>query len=99
MLIMILSAAAIFNSRERVKDCRFEGQNLYGRVKVVNSFPDFRVKVVNSFPDLKVMTVESFPDRCGRWKFVDSHEDFTVKFVDSHEDFSIKYVTAFPGMP
>jgi hypothetical protein len=84
---------------DRISDCSFRGKKLYGNIKVVSSFPDFRVKIVSSFPDLNVKKVDAFPDRCGLWKFVDSHEDFTVMFVDSHEDFSIKYVDAFPGMP
>ena len=82
-----------------VKDCTFRGKKLFGKVKVVTSHPDFRVKIVSAFPDLKVKVVTAFPDRCGLWKFVDAHEDFTVMFVDSHEDFSIKYVDAFPGIP
>ncbi|MEQ8352030.1 MAG: hypothetical protein RH862_11135 [Leptospiraceae bacterium] len=81
------------------KDCTFKGTPLKGKVKVVDSFPDFKVKVVESFPDLKVKTVDSFPDDCGEWKFVDSFPDFTVKFVESFPDFEIKMVTSFPGLP
>ena len=40
--------------------CSFQGKKLYGKVKVVESFPDVRIKLVTSFPDLKVKTVESF---------------------------------------
>ena len=35
---------------------------LYGKVKIVESFPDVKVKIVESFPDVKVQIVESFPD-------------------------------------
>jgi len=79
-------------------DCTYKGKNLYGKVKIVNSFPDFKVKVVKSFPDLKVETVTSFPSSCGKWEIVESFPDFTVQFVDSFEDFSIEYVTSFPGV-
>ena len=67
-------------------DCTFKGVPLYGKVKVVSSFEDFKVKKVSSFEDLKVKEVSSFPDKCGRWKYVDSFEDFKIKFVDSFED-------------
>jgi len=70
---------------------------LHGKVKVVESFPDYEVKIVDSFPDLKVKVVTSFPDKPGEWQFVESFPDFTVKFVDSFPDFTIKYVESFPG--
>ena len=82
-----------------VIDCECNGIPLYGDVKIVNSFPDFKVKVVNSFPDLNVKLVDSFPDSCGRWRIVDSFPDFTVQFVDSFPDFTIRMVDSFPGMP
>jgi hypothetical protein len=44
-------------------DCSFKGKKLYGKVQIVNSFPDIKVQVVNSFPDLKVQKVSSFPDK------------------------------------
>jgi len=84
---------------DKIADCKYKDVTLYGKVKVVNSFPDFKVKIVNSFPDLKVKIVESFPDACGKWKMVDSFPDFTIQFVDSFPDFTIKMVESFPGMP
>lgn len=78
--------------------CTLNGVPLHGKVKFVDSFPDFKVKVVSSFPDLKVKHVTSFPDDCGEWQIVDSFPDFTVKFVDSFPDFTIKYVDSFPGV-
>lgn len=80
------------------KSCRYKGKKLWGKVKVVKSFPDFKVKIVSSFPDLKVKKVTSFPDKCGKWKFVKSFPDFKVKFVTSFPDFKIKYVSSFPGV-
>jgi hypothetical protein len=97
LLVFILFITVGFGEgvpESRIKDCKFRNKNLYGRVKIVTAFPDFRVKVVESFPDLRVMRVDAFADKCGKWKFVDAHEDFTVMFVDAHEDFSIKYVTS-----
>ena len=76
----------------RIKDCKCKNISLYGRVKIVESFADFKVKEVDAFPDLKVKRVSYIPYRCGEWRFVDSHPDFTVKFVNAHEDFRIQYV-------
>lgn len=78
-------------------DCTCKGIPLYGKVKVVENFADFKVKIVSSFPDLKVKTVSSFPDDCGEWQFVESFPDFTIQFVESFPDFTIKFVESFPG--
>lgn len=78
--------------------CTYKGKKLWGKVQVVNSFPDFKVQVVSSFPDLKVKKVSSFPDKCGKWKFVKSFPDFKIQFVKSFPDFKIKYVSSFPGV-
>jgi hypothetical protein len=70
---------------------------IFGKIKIVESFPDFKVKVVDSFPDLKVKIVDSFPNSEGKWKLVDAFPDFKIKIVDSFPDFKIKYVDSFPG--
>ena len=80
------------------KDGYFRGKRLFGRVKVVESFPDFKVKVVSSFPDLKVKIVNSFPDDPGEWQFVESSPDIKIQFVESFPDFTIKFVESFPGV-
>lgn len=79
--------------------CSYNGIKLYGKVQVVESFPDLKVKVVTSFPDLKVKTVSSFPDECGKWQMVESFPDFKIQFVSSFPDVSIEYVESFPGVP
>lgn len=80
-----------------ISSCTFDGIPLYGKVKVVNYFPDIKVKVVSSFEDLDVQTVNAFADDCGKWQFVDSFEDFKVQFVDSFPDITVKFVQSFPG--
>ena len=99
---MILIFATIFSyvlsAYEVSPNCTYKGIKLYGKVKVVESFPDIEIKIVNSFPDLKVMEVNSFADSCGKWEFVDSFEDFSVKFVDSFPEIEIKFVDSFPGL-
>ena len=78
--------------------CTYNGIPLKGRVKIVNSFPDFKVKAVNSFPDIKVKIVNSFSNHCGEWQFVESFPDFTIQFVENFPDVKIKFVGSFPGM-
>ena len=97
VLVISLSMAA-WSGGKVSSSCKYKGKKLYGKVQVVNSFPDFKVKVVSSFPDLKVKKVSSFPDDCGEWQFVNSFPDFKVQFVDSFPDFTIQYVSSFPGV-
>jgi len=80
-------------------DCSLNGKNLYGKVQIVDAFPDFKVQVVTAFPDLKVQMVEAFPDKCGKWQAVEAFPDFKVQFVEAFPDFKIQYVDAFPGLP
>lgn len=80
------------------KDCTIKGKKLYGKVQVVDAFPDFRVSVVSAFGDLKVQRVDAFANSCGRWQFVDAFPDFKVQFVDAFSDFDIQYVDSFPGV-
>lgn len=80
-------------------DCTFNGKKLYGKVKVVEHFADFKVKVVEHFPDLNVQMVEHFPDSCGKWQLVEHFPDFTITYVEHFPDFEIKKVQHFPGRP
>lgn len=72
--------------------------NLYGKVKIVESFPDIKVQIVESFPDLEVKLVESFPDQCGKVKLVESFPDVKVQIVNSFPDIKVKIVENFPGV-
>jgi hypothetical protein len=93
------TAAAPAFAAAKIKNCKLAGKELYGRVQVVKSFPDFKVQLVTSFPDLRVMSVGSFPDSCGRWQFVNEFPDFTVAYVDAFPDFTVELVESFPGEP
>jgi hypothetical protein len=93
------------DSKKKVPDnkvntynCSFKGLQLYGKVKVVESFPDIKVKVVTSFPDLKVQVVDNFPNDCGKWQFVESFPDLKIQFVESFEDIKVEFVNSFPGL-
>lgn len=79
-------------------NCSFNGIPLYGKVQIVESFPDFRVEIVDAFPDLNVQKVNAFPDECGEWMVVDAFPDFRIQIVKNFADIKIQYVTAFPGI-
>lgn len=64
--LLILTLALGLNAADISKDCIFKGKKLYGKVQVVNAFPDFKVQVVEAFPDLKVQEVNAFPTKCGK---------------------------------
>ncbi len=83
----------------KLKGCTLNGKQLFGKVQVVKSFPDFRVQRVSSFSDLKVEVVKSFPDKCGKWEWVNSFPDFTIEYVEGFPDFTIEFVESFPGEP
>lgn len=80
-------------------DCGCKSFALYGKVKFVTSFADFKVKIVTQFPDLKVQYVDRFATKCGKWQKVDQFEDFTVQIVDQFPDFTVQIVDQFPGLP
>lgn len=70
---------------------------LFGKIEVVDSFPDVKVQKVDSFPDIKVKWVDSFADDPGEWQKVDSFPDYKVEFVDSFPDYKVEFVDSFPG--
>ena len=103
VIFLCLSFSEISFPQDKSKidfeNCTFNGFPLYGKVKIVESFPDIKVQIVDSFPDLKVQLVNSFPDDCGKWQIVESFPDVKIKIVDSFPDIKIKFVESFPGKP
>jgi hypothetical protein len=79
-------------------NCTFHGIPLKGKVKVVNSFADFKVKVVENFQDISIKVVNNFPDDCGKWQFVENFPDFTIQYVSDFPDVKIRFVENFPGV-
>ena len=73
-LLVLLSLPIVAQSKDKKpglnkENCTFvtkDGKtfNLYGKVKIVENFPDQcgKIKLVESFPDVKVQIVNSFPD-------------------------------------
>lgn len=100
VLLAVLWTASSALAGEKVsKGCRIKGISLWGKVQVVEHFPDLKVQVVQHFPDLKVQKVRNFPDKCGEWEFVDNFPDFKIQLVDHFPDLKIEYVEHFPGLP
>lgn len=85
--------------REMIKRKKPDVTKIYGKIKIVDSFPDYKVKVVSNFADLHVKLVSHFPDEPGKWKIVENFPDFKIQFIDSFPDFTIKFVENFPGKP
>jgi hypothetical protein len=77
--------------------CMFNGKQLWGKVQVVDAFPDVKVQIVDAFSDVDVQVVDAFPDACGKWQMVDAFPDVKIQFVDAFPDVKIRYVDAFPG--
>jgi hypothetical protein len=94
-----LVAKTSLKTKANISDCTFNGFNLYGKVQVVDAFPDIKVQVVDAFPDIKVQKVTAFPEECGKWQFVDAFPDFKIQFVDAFPDIKVQFVDAFPGLP
>ena len=67
-------------------DCTLKGKKLYGKVKIVDAFPDLKVQIVDAFPDLKVQVVDAFPDKCGKWKMADAFPDVKIQMVTAFPD-------------
>lgn len=87
LLLFSSTAAYAEHGGLNKKACTYNNISLYGKVQIVDSFPDIKVKIV-----------DTFPDKCGKWQFVTAFPDFKVQFVDSFPDITIQYVTAFPGV-
>ncbi len=95
---MLIISPAWGNDNLDRETCTYNGKKLYGKILVVDSFPDLTIKETSSFPDLNVQLVNSFPNNCGQWQLVESFPDLKVKYVSSFPDITIKFVTSFPGL-
>ena len=77
MVCLSIAATAVSGPRARQRkkvgpDCTLKRHKLYGKVKIVTTFPDLKVQVVKAFPDLKVKLVDALPDSCGKWEMTDT---------------------------
>jgi len=95
--VMFMAFTPAYMAKPIKEDCTCKGIKLWGKVKIVENFENFKVKIVENFEDIRIDT-NNYPYKCGQWQFVNYHEDFSVKFVDYHEDFSIKFDKHFYGL-
>jgi hypothetical protein len=70
---------------------------LFGKIQIVEHFPDVKVQVVEHFPDLRVHRVEHFADSAGEWQIVDHFPDYKIQIVEHFPDIKIQWVDHFPG--
>ena len=108
LLLLVIGSRAFAQDKDKKpgidkENCTFTNKdgktfNLYGMVKIVESFPDVKVQIVESFPDMEVKLVESFPDDCCKFKLVESFPDIKVQIVNSFPDIKVKIVDSFPGI-
>lgn len=92
-LILTLSCL-IVNSGLYAQDL----SKIYGKIQIVNNFPDYRVKIVDNFADIEIQVVDNFPDKAGLWQFVNHFPDYKIQYVDSNPDFTVKFVTNFASL-
>lgn len=99
-MVLFLTSSASLDIRPPLpmKNGKPDLSKIYGKIKLVDHFPDYKVQVVSHFADLHVQVVEHFPDRPGKWKMVEHFPDFKIKLVEHFPDFKIKYVQHFPGV-
>lgn len=95
---MFVTPAA--GTARKLKGCSYKSISLYGKVKEISAFGDFKARVKDiDTVDLMIKVVDAFPIKYDEWQFVDSLEDFTVEFVDGFWDFEIVYINSFWGLP
>ena len=99
LLVWLVPTSADAGGAVAYPGCTFNGIRLWGKVKVVDHFPDIKVKVVDHFADVHVKKVEHFPDACGKWQLVEHFPDFKIQYVEHFPDVKVKFVDHFPGKP
>ncbi len=70
---------------------------LYGKVKIVENWPDIKVQIVENWSDIKVKLVENWPDSCGEFQLVENWPDIKIKIVENWGDIKVKAVEHWPG--
>lgn len=98
IVLFILISTSIFAQEIDKQSCTYEGKKLYGRVKIVENFPDITIEVVEQLPDIDIKIVEHFPEKCGEWELVENFPDLKVKIVQHNADLKVKFVRNFPGL-
>ncbi len=80
------------------KTCTLNGKKLYGKVKVVQNFADFKVKTVRT-SSISRCSSSRTSRRLRQVAAGRELPDFTIQYVENFPDFQIKNVEHFPGVP
>jgi len=62
---------------------------IYGKIRIVKRFPDYKIKIVETDADLEVDLVASCCYSPGKWKLVSGHGDYLLKVVKANPDFTV----------
>ncbi len=65
---------------------------IYGKIQLVDMFPDFKVQIVTANADLNVEKVKMFPNSKGKWELVTMFPDYKIQLVDFLPDFTVKFI-------
>ena len=99
---IIIIGLAMFSMLACAEDCVLvkDGKTipLYGKVMLVEHFPDIKVQIVEHFPDIEVVIVEHSPNDCGEVQLVEHFPDVKVQIVEHFPDLKVRIVRAFPGV-
>ena len=90
---LVLALLPVFAAREPIDSdsCSCKGIPLYGRVKIVTEYPDFRIQVTDNYPDIVVKIVDEYSHYCCEWQIVNDYPDFTIQFVKDYPDFTVAF--------
>ena len=90
---LVLALLPVFAAREPIDSdsCTCKGIPLYGNVKIVTEYPDFRIQVTDNYPDIVVKIVDEYSHYCCEWQIVNDYPDFTIQFVKDYPDFTVAF--------
>lgn len=73
---------------------------LYGKVQIVEDYPDFTVKITDDFYDLVIKETGNVQCECGEYRLSDDYPDIRIKIVDDYPDIRVRYAgwNEFPGL-
>lgn len=62
LFVLFFTLVAFPANAEKISsNCTLNGKKLYGKVKIVDHFPDFKVQIVDHLADFKIQKVTHFP--------------------------------------
>ena len=68
---------------------RIDVSKIFGRIRLVKRFPDFKVQIVKGPADLEVELVDEALSVPGKWQIVRSNFDYRIMLVKGSPDFTV----------